>query len=644
MSAVSLTPFQKKVLDRLDAQECGEKWLAICPSCQDPLTKLAICIPRSGELDYQCNAGCHDEVVAEAIRGLIASNPLSSSREPRTGIDETVRGYIESSPYLESVENATSSDETLKATETGWEPPIPLNEIQAPPFPVETLPNWLREFVCAEAVATQTPPDLSAVLGLAALSTALARKFRVHVRDGYDEPVNLYLVVVLGPGNRKTAVFSHISEPIERFEETKSRELAPKVREKKALRDLKERELDTATKKAAVPVTDEAGRKQNVNEVLRITEELSDMALLVLPRLLVDDCTPERLASLLAEHDGKMSVMSAEGGIFEIIGGRYSKDRPNLDVYLKGHAGDELRVDREKEKDNPKFLKSPAVTFGLAVQPEVLNGLMNRQEFRGRGLLGRFLYSIPRSPLGTRESAPPTVTSSVMDLFRINIIKLMELPWNIGADGKKTHHLLALSPSALESILFFAEWLEPRLAPFGELGHMPDWAGKLVGAVIRIAGNLHLAEQVDSASPWEIQISANTMENAIKLGEYFIPHAEAAYLQMGADPNVAGARRVLGWVEKNARPVFPKQELWQGTKGYFQRVEKLDAALKVVEQHGYLREVQGKPRVGAGRKPAPSYEVNPLWHAYNSYNPSNGPSENHSSIFRDSRTEGEEHV
>ena len=66
-----------------------------------------------------------------------------------------------------------------------------------------------------------------------------------------------------------------------------------------------------------------------------------------MPRLLADNVTPEAAASLLAEQGGRLAVLSAEGGIFDILAGRYSGGMPDLDVWLKGHAGDPLRVDRK---------------------------------------------------------------------------------------------------------------------------------------------------------------------------------------------------------------------------------------------------------------------------------------------------------
>lgn len=43
----------------------------------------------------------------------------------------------------------------------------------------------------------------------------------------------------------------------------------------------------------------------------------------VLPRLVADDVTPEAAASLLADHGGRLAIISAEGGIFDTMAGRY---------------------------------------------------------------------------------------------------------------------------------------------------------------------------------------------------------------------------------------------------------------------------------------------------------------------------------
>ena len=102
----------------------------------------------------------------------------------------------------------------------------------------------------------------------------------------------------------------------------------------------------------------------------------------------------------MAEQGEKAAALSSEGGIFDIMGGRYSRGMPNLDIFLQGHAGDAVRVERRSRE--PVYMDEPALTMGLSPQPEILRGLVDKPGFRGRGLLARFLYLIPKSTLGYR--------------------------------------------------------------------------------------------------------------------------------------------------------------------------------------------------------------------------------------------------
>jgi hypothetical protein len=68
--------------------------------------------------------------------------------------------------------------------------------------------------VSAVAEFTQTPPDLAGCIALAALSTAAGGRTEVEVRGSWREPVNLFTVVVLPPGSRKSAVFTALIRPL----------------------------------------------------------------------------------------------------------------------------------------------------------------------------------------------------------------------------------------------------------------------------------------------------------------------------------------------------------------------------------------------------------------------------------------------
>ena len=57
-----------------------------------------------------------------------------------------------------------------------WEDPIPFDEVETPPFPVDCLPAPAAAFVDELSESTQTPPEMSAamVLGVLANQDALS--------------------------------------------------------------------------------------------------------------------------------------------------------------------------------------------------------------------------------------------------------------------------------------------------------------------------------------------------------------------------------------------------------------------------------------------------------------------------------------
>ena len=268
----------------------------------------------------------------------------------------------------------------LRESAAEWESPTPFHEADLPEFPVDALPSWLCEWVKAEAETTQTPIDLAAVLGLGAVAAVSARKVRVNPQPGWYEPVNLFTVSVLPPGSQ-TTVFADATAAIEEYEA----ELASRVKQDIDGAELSRRTLEAELQKLIKIAAGAVGDDRLVADVdvQDVGMRLAKIVVPELPRLIVDDCSPERLASLLAsEGQGGVAVMSPEGDVFEIMSAKYNSGVPNLGVYLKGHAGDSIRVDRVGRA--PELIRRPALTMVLAIQPEVVHGLVERPGFRGR--------------------------------------------------------------------------------------------------------------------------------------------------------------------------------------------------------------------------------------------------------------------
>jgi replicative DNA helicase len=503
-----------------------------------------------------------------------------------------------------------------------WQPPVPFHEFDLPPFPTDAFPTWLRDYVEAKATETQTPLDLPAGLVLSVVAAVCAKVVEIEVRPGFVEAVNIYIVVSLEPGNRKSAVFQATVAPLEDFEQAEHRRQVGEIKAAQLRKDLAESRLEDA--EVALKNAKPAARPSLEVAVQRCAQEVAEIQIPTPCRMLADDVTPEKLTTLLAEQGGRIAVMSAEGDIFDMMAGRYGTGgMSNFGVFLKGHAGDTIRVDRVGRAS--EFVTRPAVTLGLTVQPEVLRGLSRHPGFRGRGLLARFFYALPESLMGRRKINARPVPRSVRVAYEQQIRALLALPVEKDGKGNLEPRTLRFTEAAQETLEDFERWLEPQLQALGQLGSMTDWAGKLVGGIARIAGLLHMAEHAEVREPWKDPIRSATIERAISIGRYFLAHARAAYDQMGMDPEVEAARYILSWLTARATETFTVRELFQATKGRFKKVAGLRPVLALLVEHGFIREQVLPPRPGPGRKPSQTFEVNPLIASQKSQNPQNYP-------------------
>ena len=464
-----------------------------------------------------------------------------------------------------------------------WMTPLPLASARdVPPFPVDSLPEWLRKYVECEAHATQTPVDMPAVFALTALAAIAGGRATVEARPGWGEGLQLFTAIAMEPGSRKSQVKRDTEAPLLDFEQRLIEREQPQV----AQAESKRRIAEAALKKAEQVAANARDEERFAVEITAtsLASELASSSVPVLPRLVAGDATPEAVVRLLHDHGGRIAILSAEGGPFDQMAGRYSNGVPNLDVYLSGHSGDPIRVDRRGRA--AEYIKDPALTIGLAVQPFVLRKVATNKDMAGRGLLDRFLYAMPAGNVGFRqinpEPVPAAVASQYSNHMTILARSLYELP---------EPYRLSLTPDAQQALTDWRADLEPRRRPDAELGHIQGWASKLDGATVRIAGLLHLAKYVDGS--WGNPIDVDTMKAAIEVARYFVAHALAVFDYMCAHGTSEDARRVLRWIIGRPRPAAPfsQRECHRAIAHLsgFERSTDLEPALDVLEERGYIR-------------------------------------------------------
>jgi replicative DNA helicase len=480
---------------------------------------------------------------------------------------------------------------------TDWDNPVEIERPKLPEFPFESLSGVVGHWVAAAAYGFQVPVELPALMVLAAVSGVIARRVEVVAGRGWREPVNLYVCCLLEPANRKSALFRAAFKPIQAIERELIKRESPEVARQQSDRRCLEKQLAKLETKAA------SGDVDAMREAGDLAVEIASNPITQLPKLLMDDSTSEAVEIQLAAQCGRMIVAGPEGGLFDTMAGRYSSGVGNFDCFLKGHAGDDLRVDRVGR--GSLVVERCCLTLAYAVQPEVIRGLAGKPSFRGRGLIGRFLYALPENNLGNRLINPEPMPSTVVDQYDRLIRRLSEI-----VPGEDCPYQLSLSDDA---DFVFKEWqreVESMLADDGRLALMRDWGGKLCGLTARLAAVLHCAG-CESGEPWNVPIDAKTIRSAIEIGRWSIDHAEAAIGLMAADDgSLDDAAYVLRFLRSEGKPQLSRRDIHVHGRARFDGdPDRLDRALKVLIDRGWLRPVDDlEKRVG---RPSLKFDVHP---------------------------------
>lgn len=496
-------------------------------------------------------------------------------------------------------------------------------------FPLLCLPPVLSEYAFSIAESIQVPVDYVAVASLSCLAVSVQGKYSVQIKRDWVEPLNLYAIVMGRPSERKSPVVKAVRKPIDQYVKDYNTEHAVDILNyerkcrilKKQIATMENRlseqiapaDNPPAAGKQDDPSSDgkkKAGRRRamiSMDDILQKQEELLQIERdpVTELHLLFDDVTPESLSLVLSQNNERAAIISAEGGIFGTLAGRYS-DKPNMDLFLKGYAGESYSTSRIGRKGED--LERPLLTMFLAIQPSVVEDIMQNRDFRGRGLTARFLYSYPESRVGSRvynldDNVNPEqiqLEEAVEEAYNKLITEFLSI-----SDCFEERRLL-MDPDARSAFKAYCEWVEKALND--DMECIEEWAGKLVGNTARIAGLLHCATYGSDA--YNHLIDSNTVSDAIEIGQYFISHADAVFniLDSKEDDH---ALYVLGKICSNYQKGSLKHSI---TKRELQRKVRrknlsgeLDKYTDILQKHGYIRSEYVK---NSGRATI-TYIVNP---------------------------------
>lgn len=464
-------------------------------------------------------------------------------------------------------------------SDDGWGPILVVSMPEAEPFPLGVLPIPARALAEAAADSISCPVDFPAVAILAAASGLVGRSVVLRIKPGHTVSASVYAALVGSPSAGKSPALNAALRPLWNI----GHALHERWRS--------DRDAWEATKQ------DERG-----------PEPLHR-------RIVSTDATTEALGPILAKNPRGLTVAPDEMtkwvmSMDQYRGGK-GGDRP---FFLSAWGSEAIYIDRAKNMQEPIAVPHPFLTVIGGMTPDMLTSL---SEGKGRedGFMARMLFTFPE-PIKRRYSEAG-IPDKVADDWNAVANALFAREPRVDERGKPTPHVVGFIPEAKRvwKSRMEAHYAEQEAHDFPPSMEGP-W-GKFDAYAARLALILKLLDLAadPTVDPQAVSdIGTRHVENAWRLVAYFKSHALRVYAAMegknlnhGDDVNA-----LVRWIKRGGFETFSMRDIDRNFDRFRKNPEARDEALAWMKKRNLIRDhvVPEAPTRG-GRKPSPSFDINP---------------------------------
>ena len=476
------------------------------------------------------------------------SNFLANAEPPKSVL-EPAFGTLHGSNHHKACGHFTTTP--LTEAPDPWEPVAPLGGLSEPPpsWPWDAIPLVLSNMGEAIEKTINVSGEMAGAAVLGAASIAIGNKVKIVLKHDHRQFANLFFMVAADVAGGKTPATKAAQAPLldwQRDQREPWKKLcdAWEARQSRVLSQIRGFEDEAKQLVKGKGPRDGAAIEQ---EITRLRGELTERP--PEPVLFCADATSEALGRRMQEHNGAIGVLSGEARkIIGIAKGRYAEGG-DIDLWLAGHAGDHLRVDRSA-KDKPSYeIKEACLAAAIMTQPDSLQSLGASEPLRESGFLARWLYLLPDH---NRGSYPvDSVPLNIAEAYSRTVRALVDLPPAVDMEGASVPHLVGLTSSAFARWRQYHDAMQTEIKTNREIkcsGYL-QWLSKLAEHIARLALLFHVVRNVEAGEFGKIDTPE--IEDAITLAEVLKVHARRAFALMGADLDTARARKVLAWLERS---------------------------------------------------------------------------------------------
>jgi hypothetical protein len=451
---------------------------------------------------------------------------------------------------------------------------IPVSE-GASSYPLDALGDILGSAAKAMAKSVQVPPEMAAQSVLAAAALAV-QPFADASLDGRVYPLSLFMLTVAGSGDRKSGVDKVATAP----HKNRQRELYDSYDEEYQ-RFQNEIEAYEISRKSAV----EKSKKNGQEAIAMALHELGlPPEAPKLPTLLSQEPTAEGLVKSLFSGLRSQGLFSDEGGSF--FGGHSMRDDNRLkSIAILSQLWDGSDINRTRAGAGESMtVKNPRLSAHLMIQPVVSERIFSDKELTGQGFLARFLIASPQSIAGTRfyQGTDLTFDQSVINYQNL-MTSLLKQPLPLDASGTLCPRLLEVNSQSKELWKEAYNAIEGELAPKLQLADVKPTAAKMAEQIIRISGVLTMIKD-----PNAIQIEADNMERAIKLGSWYLEECLRLNRTSNSNCDYITASKVIDWIMDKKLVVVTVNDINKNKVAKLNGANKCREILHLIEDNHWL--------------------------------------------------------
>jgi hypothetical protein len=286
------------------------------------------------------------------------------------------------------------------------------------------MPTPLKDVGQSIAKAYDADDSMVGAALLAMVSIAIGNKRSIQIKPGHCQQPNLLLMVSAPVGSGKTPITKPLQQPLLDYQEQQLKLHESSINQQRGQRRCIEARIRGLEHKLKSTADNPDDRDKTQAEIMALQAELTEEP--TAPVIICGDATSEAMGVRLKANGEAIGVLSSEGRkILAIARGRYAEGG-DIDLWLAGHAGDYIRIDRMARQ--PIVLKHPCIAAYVATQPDAVRKLGENPALSESGFLARWLYIVSEKERGEYPTAE--VSPDALRKYNDLITKLLTLETN----------------------------------------------------------------------------------------------------------------------------------------------------------------------------------------------------------------------